>query len=187
MYTPALKVKLPLQWHTSGVQQALLSPKGLPKMEDRSAVLMESGAANGDEDSASDGEDGLSKMVNQQEKGYLDEYEDDRQLLLFKQDWDSEGEDELSEAEAGILFQVTKLAMEQDGQTSDSNAESDEDSNIDDSDSDSDSDSSSDYGYIPDKIQGSCRCAPMSKPSKRVNTKAMSRQAAKDDSMQKNK
>ena len=59
-------------------------------------------------------------------KGNLVEYEDTRQPLAFGQYWDSEGEDELSKSEAAILYQVTKLAMEQDKamETSDFNGDS---------------------------------------------------------------
>ena len=143
---------------------------------------MDGGVVNGDEHDPSDGEDGLGKMFYWQEGGNLVEYEDENQLLTFEQYWDSEGEEELSEAEGDIRYQLTNLAMEQE---EDSQAESDED---DDSDMDSGQDDNDyDYDYVPDMIPRGPRCAGMSKLltlSKKVNAKITPKQAAKDCSTQ---
>ena len=174
---PALRVKLTIPQHTGCLDAALSPPEDSPNKEG-SAVQMEGGAVNGDEHDLSDGEDGLGKMFYRQEEGNLVEYEDENQLLAFEQYWDSEGEEELSEAEGDIRYQIMNLEMEQEEV---SEAESDDN---DDSDTDSGQDNDDyDHNYVPDMIPRDSGCAGMSKRStlsKKVNTKITPKQAAKD-------
>ena len=110
---------------------------------------MEKPVVNIDQDDPSDAEDGLGKACHRQEEGNLVEYEND-QSLRFKQYWNSEGEEELSEVEADLIFDSEKLAMERDEGPEDQNEESDEDSSID---SDSEHEGGDyDSNYIPNEI-----------------------------------
>ena len=97
--------------------------------------------------------------------------------------WDSEGEEEISKEELGVLYEATNLAMEEDKENPDSNVESDKESKVD---TEEDNDyNDKDGDYDPRKIQGSYRCAQMSKLSQKANAKTTPKQAAKDKSMQK--
>jgi len=75
-------------------------------------------------------------------------------FVPFEQHWDSEGEEELSEIEADVIFEAEKLAMdEQDEDTEDLNDDLGEDSDID---TESDQEGSNDDpDYIPSSIRGS--------------------------------
>ena len=82
----------------------------------------------------------------------------------FEQPQDSEGEEEIDEVEADIIFQAESLAMERDEETEDQDEDSDEDSEIDDDESD----------YIPNNVRASHRRAGVSRkragPSKSSET-----------------
>ena len=146
---------------------------------------MESRVVDGEEGDLSDDEDGLGKLFRRQEKGQLVEYEDENQQLPFKPHWDSEGEDELSETEADILFQATKLAMERDEEAEGFNQGSSEDSDI--STESEQEGGDSDYSYTPSKNPAGRIHAGMSKPSKKVNAKVATKRVATDDGGQKRK
>ena len=77
-----------------------------------------------------------------------------------KQYGDSKGDEELSEAEADVVVQVAKLAMQQDEETEDQNKDSGEDSDID---AEGGSDNGNESDYIPSKIQGSHGSARVSR------------------------
>ena len=149
VYTPALKVTLTIPQHAGGMHGALLLPKDLTGMEPGMTVQMESGVHSVDKDNLVDGEYGLRNTLHSSNNGYLDGYEDGSQQPSERH-WDSEGEDEFSEEEVGILFQATSLVMERDEETLDSNVESDEDSDID-TEGKQEGDNY-DHDYIPDKI-----------------------------------
>ena len=70
-------MKLPVHQHAGGVNVAVLPPKNLPKMEELTAIQMESRAVNRDEDNPSDSECGLGRALHQQENGNLEEYKDE--------------------------------------------------------------------------------------------------------------
>ena len=108
------KVKFNVQQLTGRVNTAVLPPNGLTGMGEETTG---SGVPNADED-LSDAEDRLAKAVCRQEKGNLEEFKDNDQLLPAWQHWDY-GSKELDEDEAGIIFQAMNLVMEQDEEAED--------------------------------------------------------------------
>lgn len=118
--------------------------------------------------------------------GSLDESEVASQPKFSDQLWDSEGEEELSEEEAPILFESTKLALERDEEPEESTVDSDEDSDVD-TESEQEGDEY-DHDYIPNKIRGSYGRAGWSKTSKlcrNVAAKAMPIRVTTSDGKQK--
>ena len=81
----------------------------------------------------------------------------------FEQPQDSEGEEELSDIEADMLFQVANLAMEQDEEPEDPNEDSGEDSDINAESRQEGQDSGNESDYIPNNIRGSHRRASASR------------------------
>ena len=77
VYTPVLKVKLPVHQHAGSVNVAVLPPKNTPKMEDWTAIQMESRAVNCDKEDPSNDECGLGRALHWQENRNLEEYEDE--------------------------------------------------------------------------------------------------------------
>ncbi len=73
---------------------------------------------------------------------------------------DSKGDEELSEAEADVVVQVAKLAMQRDEETEDQNEDSGKDSDID---AEGGSDNGNESDYIPSKILGSHGSAGVSR------------------------
>ena len=179
VYTPALKVKLTVQQGAGSVNGTLLPPEEVTRMEAATAIRMKTGVINIDEEDSSDAEDGLAKAVHRQEEGNLEEYEDDDQPLPFERHWDSEGEEELDEVEADILFQAMKLATERDEETEDENEDSDEDSDIDAENGQKSSDDDSDY--ISNEIRGIRRHSTLSKSAKKAGRNPKFKHRAKDN------
>ena len=85
----------------------------------------------GDDDSASDGEDGLSCLARKQAAGTLEEYEEDSQQLPGdNDDGTNEGEDELTSDDIDLIHNAEQLALAIDSESKDkdmSGESSDED------------------------------------------------------------
>ena len=107
---------------------------------------------------------GVTNKQGVDESGNLDEPEDTSHSQSSDQLWDSEGEEELSEEDAPILFETMKLALERDEEPEESTVDSDEDSDVD-TESEQEDDKY-DHDYIPNKIRGSYGRAGRSKTSK---------------------
>src|SRR5258708_5551906 len=117
IYTPALKVKIPLsmQYNANGRHQGVSESHHL-FLEAKGNGPMALGGGNDSpapqEDDASDAEDGLACCVQKQAAGNLQEFEDENQPLpTVDYGFNDEGE-ELTRDEINIWYQVMKLAVE---------------------------------------------------------------------------
>ena len=130
----------------SGVAKGTAVQPGVERTETQ---LMGTGTTPVNDEDPSDAEDGLGQAICDQEEGKLEEYEDDNQCLPSEPLGDSGDEDKPTEEEADIIFQATRLAMEQE--------KLDDNNNSEDSDEETESDNYSDTNdsnYVPNKIQG---------------------------------